>query len=117
VACHGDYAGTLKFRFVAKGRKTIDAATVIKQLRTPAQNMPSFSDTQVIDEQAAQIAAYLQTRLDAAAGTTSAAPNTLPATGAATGGDQPASSLPVTLVLIGVAMLGAGALSKSKRAA
>ena len=115
VACHGDYSGTLKFRFVAKGRTTIDAAVVIKQLRTPAQNMPAFSATQVTDDQAAQIAAYLQTRLDAVASASgvAAAPNTLPATG----GAQPVSSLPLTLVLIGVAMLGAGVLSKSRHAA
>ena len=113
VACHGDYSATLKFRFVAQGRTTIDTATVLKQLRTPAQNMPAFSAAQVSDEQAAQIAAYLQTRLDAVAatGTTASAPNTLPATGS----DQPVTSLPLTLVLIGVAMLGAGILSKSKR--
>lgn len=123
VACHGDYSGTLKFRFVAQGRKTIDTATVLKQLRTPAQNMPMFSATQVTDEQAAQIAAYLQTRLDAvaagsatsttAASGTAAAPNTLPVSG----GEQPATPMPLVLVLIGVAMLGAGVLSKSKRAA
>jgi mono/diheme cytochrome c family protein len=115
VACHGDYSGTLKFRFVAKGRTTIDAATVIKQLRTPAQNMPAFSASQVTDEQAAQIAAYLQTRLDAVASAsgTAAAPNTLPATG----DSQSASPLPLTLVLLGALMLGVGVLSKSKRAA
>ncbi len=115
VACHGDYSGTLRFRFVTQGRTTIDTATVLKQLRTPAQNMPMFSAEQVTDEQAAQIAAYLQTRLDAvaAAGSTASAPNTLPVSG----GSQSASTLPWVLVLIGVAMLGAGVLSKSKRAA
>lgn len=115
VACHGDYSGTLRFRFVARGRTTIDAATVIKQLRTPAQNMPMFSAAQVSDDQAAQIAAYLQTRLDAvsAAGSAASAPNTLPVSG----GSQSASPLPLALVLIGMAMLGAGVLSKSKRAA
>lgn len=115
VACHGDFSGTLKFRFVSKNRTTVDAATVIKQLRTPAQNMPAFSATQVTDEQAAQIAAYLQTRLDAVASAsgTTAAPNTLPATG----GTPAASPLPWALVVIGVIMLGLGALSKSKRVA
>ncbi|MBP7687907.1 MAG: cytochrome c [Thermoflexales bacterium] len=115
VACHGDFSGTLKFRFVAKGRTTVDAATVIKQLRTPAQNMPVFSASQVTEEQAAQIAAYLQTRLDAvsAAGTTAAAPSTLPVSG----GSQSASPLPWVLVVVGVLMLGAGVLSKSKHTA
>ena len=115
VACHGDFSGTLKFRFVSKGRTTVDAAAVIKQLRTPAQNMPIFSASQVTDEQAAQIAAYLQTRLDAvsAAGTTAAAPSTLPVSG----GSPSASPLPWILVVVGVLMLGAGVLSKSKHTA
>ncbi len=114
VACHGDYTSTLRFRFVNQGRTTIDAAAVIKQLRTPAQNMPMFSAAQVTDEQAAQIAAYLQTRLEAvAAGAATTAPSTLPVSG----GEQAASPLPLMLVLLGVVMLGAGVLSKSKRAA
>ena len=114
VACHGDYAGTLRFRFVNQGRTTIDTATVLKQLRTPAQNMPVYSAAQVTEEQAAQIAAYLQTRLDAvAAGAATTAPSTLPVSG----GEPAASPLPLILVLLGVVMLGAGVLSKSKRAA
>jgi mono/diheme cytochrome c family protein len=112
VACHGDYTQTLKFRFVAQNRTVIDAATVIKQLRTPAQNMPSFSATQVSDEQAAQIAAYLQARLDEVrAG--SAAPTTLPVSG----GAQPISPWPIMLIVVGVAMLGVGALSLMRRKA
>ncbi|MFN8598570.1 MAG: c-type cytochrome [Anaerolineae bacterium] len=102
VACHGDFTQTLKFRFVAQKRTTVDAATVIKQLRTPFKNMPSFSATQVSDEQAAQIAAFLQSQLNSlsAAG----APSTLPVSGA----QHPNTSLPLTLVLAGLIMLVLG---------
>ena len=60
VACHGaDPSGFVKSRFTDKGR-TVAAADVIKQLRTPAQNMPMFSATQVSDAEAGQIAEYLK---------------------------------------------------------
>ena len=59
VACHGDFKATVKARFVDQNREvTTDA--VLKQLRTPAKNMPMFSATQVTDPQAAQIADYLK---------------------------------------------------------
>ena len=59
VACHGDFKATVKARFVDQNREvTTDA--VLKQLRTPAKNMPMFSATQVTDPQAAQITDYLQ---------------------------------------------------------
>lgn len=109
VACHGDGSGLVQFQFTAN-KRTVDAATVIKQLRTPAKNMPAFSAAQVTDEQAAQIADYLQSLNKTASAT---APSTLPVSG----GHQAASPLPLILVLLGVVMLGAGLLSKSKQAA
>lgn len=108
VACHGDFMQTLKFRFVAQNRTVIDAATVIKQLRTPANGMPAFSTEQVSDEQAAQIAAYLQTQLDAAK-----APTTLPVSGS----ERPASPWPIVMIVIGLVMLGVGALPIARRKA
>jgi mono/diheme cytochrome c family protein len=110
VACHGDYSQTLKFRFVAQNRTVIDAATVIKQLRTPAQNMPAFSAAQVSDEQAAQIAVYLQTRLDEVR---AAAPATLPKSG----GESSVSGLSILLLLSGLAMLLLGAFTLVRRKA
>ena len=107
VACHGDFAQMLKFRFVAQNRTVIDAAMVIKQLRTPAKNMPSFSAAQVSDEQAAQIAAFLQTQLN----TVSAAPTTLPVSG----GEQSASPWPIVMIIVGLVMLGVGALPSARR--
>ena len=113
VACHGDYAQTLKFRFVARNRTTIDAATVIKQLRTPAQNMPSFRATQVSDEQAAQIAAYLQTRLDEVRAASSAsAPTTLPVSGA----EKPFSPWSALLLVVGLTMVVIGLAHRWRKA-
>ena len=47
-----------KTRFSDQGR-TVTQDAVIKQLRTPFQKMPMFSDAQVSDDQAGQIAAYM----------------------------------------------------------
>ena len=89
VACHGDNpAAFLKTRFTDKGR-TVMAADVIKQLRTPAANMPMFAATQVTDADATQIASWFTTVVAAtpvtattATTTTTTAPaTTLPKTG------------------------------------
>jgi ubiquinol-cytochrome c reductase cytochrome c subunit len=50
------------------------AEAVIAQLRNPRQNMPSFSESQVSDEEAAQIADFLASQL-------TPTPQALPATG------------------------------------
>ena len=112
VACHGDYSQMLKFRFVAQNRTVIDAATVIKQLRTPAKNMPAFSAAQVSDEEAAKIAAYLQVRLNEVSAA-SAPPTTLPVSG----GEQPASAWPVALMIAGASMLVTGLAVRTRRRA
>ena len=59
VACHANPAGLVQKRFVEKGRE-VTAEAVITQLRTPAGYMPSYSATQVGDEQAGQIADFLK---------------------------------------------------------
>jgi LPXTG-motif cell wall-anchored protein len=123
VACHGDFKATVKARFVDQNREvTTDA--VLKQLRTPAKNMPMFTATQVTDPQAAQIADYLKaqavavkaaavvtsttpvtatkpatTTVPAAAAAPAAAPATMPKTGGELG----------LLTLSGLAMLGISA--------
>ena len=99
--CHGDnpIGGVLaQGRFVNQGRAP-SAEIVIKQLRTPAQRMPSFSATQVTDAEAAQIADYLKSlaatltpATPAPAATPAAAPAPAPVAQAApvkvaTGGD------------------------------
>jgi hypothetical protein len=78
VACHGNVQAFVKSRFVDQNREvTTDA--VLKQLRTPARNMPAFSATQVTDPQAAQIADFLKAQaaiVKAAAVVTPTAPVT-----------------------------------------
>lgn len=78
VACHGNVQAFVKSRFVDQNREvTTDA--ILKQLRTPARNMPMFSATQVTDPQAAQIADYFKAQaaiVKAAAVVTSTAPVT-----------------------------------------
>jgi len=59
VACHGDFKAFVKTRFIDQNREvTTDA--VLKQLRTPAKNMPMFGAAQVTDAQAAQIADFVK---------------------------------------------------------
>jgi mono/diheme cytochrome c family protein len=100
VACHGNAAAFVKSRFTDKGR-TVTAADVIKQLRTPAQGMPAYSATQVSDAEAGQIADFLKSL--AAAPAAPAAPVALPTAGGE------ASSLPFVVVALGVAAVGIGA--------
>jgi mono/diheme cytochrome c family protein len=78
VACHGDGVGLVKTRFTDKGL-TVTPAAVIKQLRTPAANMPMFAATQVTDADATAVADWLKTLV--APATTAAAPAALPKTG------------------------------------
>lgn len=128
VACHGaDLTAFLKARFTDKGR-TLAAADVIKQLRTPAANMPMFSPAQVSDAEATQIAAYDNSLLAAApapaptaptspvaAPTAAAAPVAAPAVLPKTG-DQ----LPLGLIVfsgIGLLALGAGVTLYARRSA
>lgn len=106
VACHGDGAQFVQFAFTSKNR-TVDAATVIKQLRTPAKNMPAYSAAQVTDEQAAQIAEYLQSLNKAAA------PATLPVSG----GEQSVPAWSIVLLAAGLTMLLGGALAQVRRKA
>jgi mono/diheme cytochrome c family protein len=104
VACHGtDPSGFIKARFTDKGR-TVAAADVIKQLRTPAQNMPSFSTTQVSDAEAGQIADYFKSVQSAAAPAPAAAPATLPKAG----GEATSRTWAMLLILAGLSLLGIG---------
>jgi mono/diheme cytochrome c family protein len=106
VACHGNGAQLVQFRFTANNR-TVDSAAVIKQLRTPFKNMPMFSAAQVTDEQAGQIATYLQSL------NKTAAPTTLPVSGV-----EP--SIPIwsiSMLVTGFVMLLAGGLTRVRRKA
>jgi mono/diheme cytochrome c family protein len=99
VACHEDAVRTGQGApingFVERG-VTPTAEVVIKQLRTPFKNMPSFSEAQVSDEEAAQIADYLAI---AVANQQQAAPSALPQSGS----DTPATS-PLLVLLAGAGL-------------
>jgi len=105
VACHGDGAQFVKFVFTANNR-TVDSAGMIKQLRTPAKNMPMYSAAQVTDEQAGQIAAYLQSL-------NTAAPTTLPVSG----GEQSIPVWSIIMLMAGLIMLLGGAFTVERRKA
>lgn len=103
VACHGNVQAFVKSRFVDQNRD-VTADVVLKQLRTPAKNMPTFSATQLTDAQAGQIAEYLKAQVAAVkAAAPAAAPAPAPAALPKTGG---ALSL---LALGGLSLLGLGA--------
>ncbi|MCW5881517.1 MAG: c-type cytochrome [Anaerolineae bacterium] len=81
VACHGDFSQTAA-GIVKSGRTTLTQADVEKQLHTPRQFMPRFSDTQVTAADAAAITAYLAPIVAQAAGAPAQpAPTQLPTTG------------------------------------
>ena len=83
VACHGDFSQTAA-GIVKSGRTTLTQADVEKQLRTPRQFMPHFSETQVTTADAAAITAYLGPMVAQAAGAPAQpAPTQLPTTGGA----------------------------------
>jgi LPXTG-motif cell wall-anchored protein len=108
VACHGDGVKFVQFAFVSQNR-AVTSEAVIKQLRTPAKNMPMFSTAQVSDEQAGQIADYLNSLAAAAP----AAPTTLPKAGA----EQSMSVWSIVMLVTGFVMLLVGAVTLARRKA
>lgn len=63
VACHGENGPVAAF---TSTNRVPTAADVIKQLRTPKNNMPTFSDKQVSESEAGQIAEFLASQAKAA---------------------------------------------------
>jgi mono/diheme cytochrome c family protein len=101
VACHTSEAetgqGQLIDGFVQRG-VTPTAEVVLKQLRTPFKNMPSFRPDQVSDADAALIADFLAAQVAVAA-----PPAALPQSG----GDSPAQ-WPLVLLAAGSVLAAAG---------
>jgi mono/diheme cytochrome c family protein len=101
VACHEDVVSTGQGRivdgFVQRGI-TPTADVVINQLRTPFENLPSFSPDQVSDAEAAQIADYLTSLVSG-----QAPPANLPQSGGTA-----STNLALILLLAGGASLLAG---------
>lgn len=102
-ACHSNFGqAMIKARFVDQNRE-VTTEIVLKQLRTPAKNMPSFNATQVTDAQAAEIANFIKMqaaaiKAAAAPAPAAAAPATMPKTG---GAFNPA-------LIAGLSLLGIG---------
>jgi mono/diheme cytochrome c family protein len=99
VACHSTTGPIQGFQ---SREETPTAGAVIKQLRTPRQNMPMFAVEQVSDEEAGLIAEFLASQLS---------PASLPATGGAG-----SSILLVTLVLLGSGLVLTGIVLRGRRA-
>lgn len=101
VACHtaeaNGEAGNIVKGQIERGQ-TPTAESVIRQLRTPFRNMPSYRADQVSDDEAALIADYLAELVAA-----QTPPAALP-----TAGGSSASNLPLQLMLIGGGLLLAG---------
>ena len=62
IACHGENGPVAAF---ASTNRVPTTADVLKQLRTPKSNMPVFSDKQVSETEAAQIADFLAMQVKA----------------------------------------------------
>ena len=88
VGCHG-ITGPVQ-GFISRG-ETPTVERVIAQLRTPWKNMPMFDATQVSDEEAATITAFLASQVT---------PSSLPETG----------SVGIPIWLVAVLIFGAGLL-------
>lgn len=105
IACHEEAivsaSGSPIKGYLERG-VTPTAENVLKQLRTPFKNMPSFSAAQVPDDAAAQIAAFLAAQLEKAK--QAQPPAALPTSG----GDSPDTTLPLTILLIGGGLALAG---------
>jgi mono/diheme cytochrome c family protein len=99
VACHSTTGPIQPFEF---RNETPTAEAVIKQLRTPRQNMPMFTVEQVSDEEAGLIAEFLASQLS---------PASLPATGGAG-----SSILFVAFILLGSGLLLTGIVLRGRRA-
>jgi mono/diheme cytochrome c family protein len=101
VACHEDVVSTGQGRiiegFVQRG-VTPTTDVVLKQLRTPFKFMPAFSESQVSNDDAAQIADYL---------TGLVSNQTPPASLPQSGGSAPAT-WPLALLLVGMGLVTAG---------
>ena len=105
IACHEEAivsaGGPLIKSMVDRG-VTPTAESVLKQMRTPFKNMPSFSAAQVPDDAAAPIAAFLAAQVEKAKQTQ--APAALPTSG----GDSPDTTLPLAILLVGSSLALAG---------
>ncbi len=116
IACHGENGPINNFQST---NRVPTAALVLTQLRTPRNNMPMFSATQVTDAEATQIAEFLASTYQATPAAAATAAPAAPAAPAAAAPAAPAApaalprtgdSAPVAayVVGIGVALVAIG---------
>jgi len=92
VACHTESG--IEFTRFKTGEVIPTAEIVIQQLRNPVRDMPSFSEDQVSDAEAALIAEFQASQVP---------PGDLPQSG-----HENPTTLPLTLALVGLALLTVG---------
>jgi len=120
VACHGENAERVAQIVLGRGGKTITPEEVMKQVRTPRANMPTFRPEWVTDADIAIIAPFLKSVVEKAAAAAPAAATTpapaaaatpapaqAPATLPKTGDEMPLLPYALIVGLIGMTLLGA----------
>lgn len=80
AACHGENAERLAAIVLGTGRKTITQDEILKQVRTPRNNMPTFRTDFVTDADVATMASFIKTAVETAAAAAPAAQGTVTAT-------------------------------------
>lgn len=123
AACHGQNAEKIIAQSVkGTGRTTITADEVLKQVRTPRKNMPTFKVTTVTDADIATMAPFIKAAVDkalaapAAQATATPAPANPPSTLPKSGDDAPDVPWALFVGLAGVALLGASILLRRRPA-
>jgi ubiquinol-cytochrome c reductase cytochrome c subunit len=98
IACHGNFGeGLVNFAFV-KAEREVTTEVIMTQVRTPRQNMPSFSAAQISDDEVGQIAGFMASVADR-----------LKAALPETGGPALWTTVASVLSLSGLTLLGIGA--------
>lgn len=107
VACHANVQAFVKARFVDQNRE-VTAEAIMKQLRTPARNMPAYSVTQIADAQVAQIADFMKAQAVAVKASAAVTPTaaTQPAAAPAAAPAPAPAALPKTGGALSLVALG-----------
>ena len=125
AACHGANADRIIPQVVkGQGKTTITADEVLKQVRTPFKNMPTFKATTVTDDDVAIMAPFIKAAVEkslaAAAAAPTAAPTAAPATAPTTlpktGETESTVPWAVAAALSGAGLIAAGFVLRRRRA-
>lgn len=112
AACHGENADRIIAQSVkGTGRTTITPAEVLKQVRTPRKNMPTFKTTTVTDDDVATLSPFIKAAVEKAlanpAPATTPAPTPVPATLPKTGEDALEVPWALGIGLAGITLIAA----------